>query len=173
MAILFTLWLLHSFNSLKTRRSLCITFGSPLLGDEWLRRCVSEFSTWKSCFLHVASNQDPIPKLFLSQNPSGTYKPFGTFLLCSASGCAFFEEPDSILEWLVMANFQSSQNQDADVGQQCLDYGKILKDLKLRALCTDDFKFTEGEIDPLQAGIITQLQAIGVPLTQVAKFQYI
>ncbi|PRQ53806.1 putative carboxylesterase [Rosa chinensis] len=152
-AMLFSFWLLKSLDSSKSKRLLCITFGSPLLGDEQLRQCVSKFSTWNYCFLHVVSNKDPTPKLFQPPGPSGVYKPFGTFLLCSASGCACFEDPDFILGQLVAYDSQSP------------DYGQILEDFKLRAFCNNSFKF-EGEIDPLQASIKTQLLAIGVLLPQ-------
>ncbi|XP_062018527.1 senescence-associated carboxylesterase 101-like [Rosa rugosa] len=151
VATLFTLWLLQGFNlSRANKRPLCVTFGSPLVGDEHLRQCVLQFSTLKSCFLHVVSNQDPTPQLFISRNP-GAYKPFGTFLLCSASGCACFEDPDIILEQLVKTN---SQNQECH-------YGKILGDLKCKALC-NVLKSTEAERDSLQASLITQLQAIEI-----------
>lgn len=164
VAMLFAFWLLKSLDSSKTKRPLCITFGSPLLGDEQLRQCVSKISTWNYCFLHVASTQGPTPKFFQQQCMSGEYKPFGTFLLCSASGCACSEDPDFILEQLVAPNCQSPQIQG-------LDYGQILEYLKRRALCNNGFMF-EGEIDPLKASIETQLLAIGVLLPQVAKFQY-
>lgn len=104
VAMLFAFWLLNSLDSSKTKRPLCITFGSPLLGDEQLRQCVSKISTWNYCFLHVASTQDPTPKFFQRQCMSGEYKPFGTFLLCSASGCACSEDPDFILEQLAAPN---------------------------------------------------------------------
>ncbi|TQD86482.1 hypothetical protein C1H46_027971 [Malus baccata] len=66
VATLFTLWLLQSLDLSKAKRPLCITFGSPLIGDEQLRKCVLEFSTWSSCFLNVASINDPVPKVFLT-----------------------------------------------------------------------------------------------------------
>ncbi|KAM5581553.1 senescence-associated carboxylesterase 101 [Rosa sericea] len=156
VAMLFAFWLLKSLDSSKSKRLLCLTFGAPLLGDEQLRQCVSKISTWHYCFLHVVSNKDPTPKLFQPPGVSGVYKPFGTFLLCSDSGCACFEDPDFILGQLVASDSQSPQNQGPD-------YGQILEDFKLRALCNNSFKF-EG--DPLQASIKTQLLAIGVLLPQ-------
>ncbi|BFG26811.1 hypothetical protein CerSpe_130850 [Prunus speciosa] len=179
VATLFTLWLLESFNLSKAKRPLCITFGSPLIGDEHLRKCVSQFPNWTSCFLHVASIQDPVPKLFLSPNPTalgtGTqvsaYKPFGTFLLCSDSGCACFEDPDSIL-MLVAANSQGDQTQDPNVGIQFFDYGQLLERLKLKAFCKDVFELAESDRVPLKASIITQLAAIfGVPQSQALQQQ--
>ncbi|KAK9925214.1 hypothetical protein M0R45_033545 [Rubus argutus] len=168
VATLFTLWLLQGLNLSKTKRPLCVTFGSPLVGDEDLRQCVLQFLTWKSCFLHIASNQDPTPSAFLSRNTISAYKPFGTFLLCSASGCACFEDPDIILEQLVKTNSQNAQNQDLNFG---CHYGKILGDLKCISL-RNAFKSTEGLADSLQASIITQLRAIDVlsqqqPVTEV------
>ncbi|ONI20503.1 hypothetical protein PRUPE_2G019500 [Prunus persica] len=179
VATLFTLWLLESLNLSKAKRPLCITFGSPLIGDEHLRKCVSQFPTWTSCFLHVASIQDPVPKLFLSPNPTalgtGTqvsaYKPFGTFLLCSDSGCACFEDPDSILV-LVAANSQGDQTQYPNVGIQFFDYGQLLERLKLKAFCKDVFELAESDRIPLKASIITQLAAIfGVPKSQALQQQ--
>ncbi|PRQ25466.1 putative carboxylesterase [Rosa chinensis] len=161
-ATLFTLWLLKGLDLLKTKRPLCITFGSPLVGDEHLRQCVSQFATWKSCFLHVASNQDPTPKLFLTRNTSGAYKPFGAFLLCSSSGCACSEDPDLILEQLVTTNSLSAQNQDPNIE---FSYSQVLEDLKHKALCKSSSPSIERERDPLQASFVTQLLAIGV-LTQ-------
>ncbi|XP_004296569.1 PREDICTED: senescence-associated carboxylesterase 101-like [Fragaria vesca subsp. vesca] len=158
VATLFTLWLLEGFNVLKTKRPLCVTFSSPFVGDEHLRKCVLEFSTWKSCFLHVVSDQDHTPKLFMSRNTFGAYKPFGTFLLCSTSGSATSEDPDFISEQFVTANSLSAQTQDPNLG---FPYGHILEDLKRKALC-NVYKSIGGERDPLEASIITQLLAVGV-----------
>ncbi|BBH00372.1 hypothetical protein Prudu_010345 [Prunus dulcis] len=165
---------------IKAKRPLCITFGSPLIGDEHFRKCVSQFSVWTSCFLHVASIQDPVPKLFLSPYPTalgtgtkvGAYKPFGTFLLCSDFGCACFEDPDLILE-LVAANSQGDQTQYPNVGIQFFDYGQLLERLKLKAFCKDVFELAESDGVPLKASIITQLAAIfGVPQSQMETQEY-
>ncbi|CAL9014551.1 unnamed protein product, partial [Prunus brigantina] len=175
VATLFTLWLLESLNLSKANRPLCITFGSPLTGDEHLRKCVSQFPKWTSCFLHVASIQDSVPKLFRSPNLTGTqvgaYKPFGTFLLCSDSGCACFEDPDLIL-LLVAVNSQGDQTQYPNVGIQFFDYGQLLERLKLKAFCKDVFELPESDRVPLKASIITQLTAIfGVPQLQALQQQ--
>ncbi|XP_048433848.1 senescence-associated carboxylesterase 101-like [Pyrus x bretschneideri] len=152
VATLFTLWLLQSLDLSKAKRPLCITFGSPLIGDEQLRQCVLEFSTWSSCFLNIASINDPVPKVFLTSQPSG-YKPFGTFLLCSSSGGSCFEDPDAILQLLVETSSQSAQIQG-------FDYGQILNDLKIKAFSRDIFELVEEDRVPLKAGIKTQLAAI-------------
>ncbi|KAM1323689.1 hypothetical protein PS2_044549 [Malus domestica] len=159
VATLFTLWLLQSLDLLKAKRLLCITFGSPLIGDEQLRQCVLEFSTWSSCFLNVASINDPVPKVFLTSQGSG-YKPFGTFLLCSSSGGSCIEDADAILQLLVETSSQCVQNPVPNSGTQLFDYGKILNDLKTKALSRDVFELVEEDRVPLKAGIKTQLAAI-------------
>ncbi|KAM1009481.1 hypothetical protein FF1_044911 [Malus domestica] len=159
VATLFTLWLLQSLDLSKAKRPLCITFGSPLIGDEQLQKCVLEFSTWSSCFLNVASINDPVPKVFLTSQGSG-YKPFGTFLLCSSSGGSCIEDADAILQLLVETSSQCVQNPVPNSGTQLFDYGKILKDLKTKALYRVVFELVEEDRVPLKAGIKTQLAAI-------------
>ncbi|KAM5581554.1 hypothetical protein ABKV19_010676 [Rosa sericea] len=66
IATLFTLWLLEGLNLSKAKRPFCITFGSPLVGDEHLRKCcacsedpdfiLEQFVTTNS---HSAQTQDP------------------------------------------------------------------------------------------------------------------
>ncbi|KAL6214324.1 hypothetical protein ACLB2K_013760 [Fragaria x ananassa] len=138
VATLFTFWLLKEPDLLKTKRPLCITFGSPLVGDEHLRQCVLQFTTLKSCFLHVVSNQDPAGKLLVTQSTSGAYKPIGSFLLCSSSGCACFEDPNLILDQLMTINLQNGENQE-------WHYGQILEELKHKALYNNT-KFIGGNI---------------------------
>ncbi|KAI4352685.1 hypothetical protein L6164_006910 [Bauhinia variegata] len=91
IASLFTIWLLDIIGSGK-KRPLCITFGSPLIGDQNLQKAISQHSTWNSCFFNVASHLDPVPRMFISPHTSPlselstqtiVYKPFGTFLLLS------------------------------------------------------------------------------------------
>ncbi|CAN6699495.1 unnamed protein product [Malus baccata var. baccata] len=159
VATLFTLWLLQSLHSWTAKRPLCITFGSPLVGDEQLRQCVLQSSTWSSCFLNVASINDPVPKVFLTSQASG-YKPFGTFLLCSSSGGSCFEDTDAILQLLVETSSQCVQNPVPNSGTQLFDYGNILNDLKTKALSRDVFELVKVDKIPLKAGIKTQLAAI-------------
>ncbi|KAM2858588.1 hypothetical protein COP2_024105 [Malus domestica] len=172
VATLFTLWLLQSLDLSKVKRPLCITFGSPLIGDGNLRQCVLQFSKWSSCFLNVASINDPVPKVFLTASQASDYKPFGTFLLCSASGCSCFEDPNAILQLLVETSSQSAQIQGPNSGIQFFDYGQILSDLKLKAFSRDVFELVEEDRFPLKAGIKTQLAAIfGVNSSQSLQQQ--
>ncbi|KAL0709523.1 hypothetical protein Bca4012_016501 [Brassica carinata] len=94
VASLFTLWLLEKVEP-KFKRPLCITFGSPLIGDASLQQ-ILENSLSNSCFLHVAdAAQTPI---------NARFKPFGTFLICVGSECICIDDPETVMELLGGAN---------------------------------------------------------------------
>lgn len=66
IASLTTLWLLSSFPSLSSTCSLlCVTFGSPMLGNEALSRVILR-EKWGSRFCHVVSKHDIMPRLLFS-----------------------------------------------------------------------------------------------------------
>ncbi|XP_028754196.1 senescence-associated carboxylesterase 101 isoform X2 [Neltuma alba] len=103
----------------KDKRPLCVTFGSPLIGDQMFQQAMSQSSNLNSCFLHVASLQD---RLISSSISNHSYSPFGIFLLCSDFGSCCFESPVSVLRLL---NLISQLNQ----GLQNCDYGSIVENL--------------------------------------------
>lgn len=69
-ATLCTLWLLSFFHT-KTHHHpiLCITFGSPLIGNESLSRAIQR-ERWCGKFCHVVSNHDIMPRLLSTPLPS-------------------------------------------------------------------------------------------------------
>ncbi|KAK7316406.1 hypothetical protein VNO77_35421 [Canavalia gladiata] len=134
VASLFTVSLLESFR-LGKNRPLCITYGSPLIGDKKLQQAISRDPVWNSCFLHLVSLKDPLPTLFIT-NPNlqtNAYMPFGTFLFCSDVTSTCFENPDSILELLIALGSIHDQNQ----GFKFADYGDIGENLNHKAICKD------------------------------------
>ncbi|XP_020202758.1 senescence-associated carboxylesterase 101 isoform X2 [Cajanus cajan] len=152
IASLFTLLLLDS-PGLGKKHPLCITFGSPLVGDKSFQEAISRSSTWSSCFLHVVSYKDPQPKKL--KPGTDDYMPFGTFLFCSDTNSTCFENPLSVLELLVVSI--GHQNQ----GFQPIDYGNIVENLYRKAICKD---FTPRMQDlntsnSLRASICLQLWA--------------
>jgi uncharacterized protein YejL (UPF0352 family) len=178
IASLFTLSLLETLNFSTTKRPLCITFGSPLIGDDGLQEAISKYPTWNSCFLHVVSDQDPIPRLLISphnrigsDSQTNAYKPFGTFLLCSELGCACFEYSQSILDLLKATYLEGPENQNPN---QVLElYEEIIKRLQRKETCKDSTLVVRGDIvtESLQANIITELEAIGLVRPQVVSLQ--
>ncbi|RHN49897.1 putative carboxylesterase [Medicago truncatula] len=154
IASLFTISLLDNIGSTKNR-PLCITFGSPLVGDRKLQRAISRSSNWNSCFINVVFCNDPHPRLFITN-----YMPFGTFLFCSDSGSTCFENPESNLEIIVTLSKMHGQNQ----GFKLDEYGSIVENLRRRAFFKD-VSTPAGDrthSDKLVIGISLQLQALGL-----------
>lgn len=149
IASLFTLWLLDSIYSKTSKRPLCITFGSPLVGDNAFQEAISEHPTWISCFLHIISNHDPIPTALVT---STCYMPFGTTLFLSDSGAACFDESGSVLELIKAMS-------SGDLSLEIVDYGGILKKLKCKAISGENELVGEPEINTLREGITLQVQA--------------
>lgn len=131
-AILFALWLHNSVdvqesNDSKKRRPICITFGSPLIGDEALQNAISERPQWESCFFNVVAKKDPVASFFSS---NGLYKPFGTFVFCTQyGGHTAFEEHESILAVLDAMALSRDENMEIrDI------YGDIFRSIRRKAL---------------------------------------
>ncbi|XP_022983733.1 senescence-associated carboxylesterase 101 [Cucurbita maxima] len=164
VASLFTLLLLDSIDLTKAKRPLCITFGSPLLGNEALQSAISQFSTWSSCFLHVVSNRDPLPTSLLNNK---AYYPFGTFLFCSESGgCSCFEDPKSTLKLL-----EATKANTHLTASSFFDYKETIHRLIDQAnLKATTRLITENSVSRT-ASFIAQLEAIGVVPDQAQQQQ--
>ncbi|CAN6977163.1 unnamed protein product [Brassica rapa subsp. trilocularis] len=89
LAALTALWLL-SQPSPPPFRLLCITFGSPLLGNQSFSFSVSR-SRLAHKFCQVVSIHDLVPR-----GNDDRFWPFGTYLFCSDSGGLCLENADSV-----------------------------------------------------------------------------
>ncbi|KAI6705809.1 hypothetical protein NL676_008771 [Syzygium grande] len=154
IAFLFTLWLLNTLEP-TNNIPLCITFSTRFLGDSAFQEAVSQYSTWNSCFLHVVHNDDPFPRLSIcspttNQSPNN---PFGTFLLCSESGGACFEAPESVMKLL-----------PSQIG---VDYKDVIGWLEQRSTHCDHSRLCGQEEDLYKAGVTAQVTAVGLkPIQQ-------
>ncbi|KAI5443228.1 senescence-associated carboxylesterase 101 isoform X1 [Lathyrus oleraceus] len=160
IASLFTISLLDNIGSTKNR-PLCVTFGSPLVGDKKLQQAISRSSYWNSCFLNIVSCKDPLPRLFIAN-----HVPFGTFLFCSDSDSTCFENPDSNLEIILTLSKVHDQNQ----GFLSDEYGNIVEKLRRNAVFKDS-SIPAGDrtrSDSLVIGISLQLHALGLT-SQILK----
>lgn len=165
VASLFTLWLLDSLSSKDKKHALCITFGSPLLGDQNFQQAISERPSWNSCFLHVIYKHDPIPWSFIFQQIH-VYKPFGTFLLCSESNCSCFEQPEATLESMMAMSSAVAQSQYLSSSVP-IDYEQILRCIKSKTVSQGTSLPWNLCVTPLQTGIAMHLEAIGVDMVLV------
>ncbi|PHT63859.1 hypothetical protein T459_32279 [Capsicum annuum] len=142
VASLFTLWLLDSLPRYGVQQLLCITFGSPLLGNSGFQKSISEHPTWSSCFLHVVSDKDPVPGFLISDHNASAanvttptcYVPFGTYLFCSESGFSCFEEPQSILELLMIMRSRCAESENLDnCSQENINLSNLATNIAERA----------------------------------------
>jgi len=139
IASLFTISLLDKIGSTKNR-PLCITFGSPLVGDRKLQQAISRSSNWNSCFIHVVSCNDSLPRLFITN-----YMPFGIFLFCSDSDSTCFENPTSSLDMIVtLSSKMGGQNK----GFKLDEYGNIVENLRRKSIFKDVSTSAEDRTDP-------------------------
>uniref|UniRef100_A0A6N2MIP7 Fungal lipase-like domain-containing protein n=1 Tax=Salix viminalis TaxID=40686 RepID=A0A6N2MIP7_SALVM len=159
VASLFTLWLLDNIKRIQPppKLPLCITFGSPIIGNQGLRQAILECSTWNSCFLHVAGNKDLFPKASISHNDTTQsaieeYKAFEGMRLVDDCGC-----------------LESTQRQDSCEAQEIDYYVEMVNDLKSKVIIRGDSQRDPSHMHPLKAGIILQLQTIGVEMTTQRK----
>jgi len=148
---------------------LCVTFGSPFIGNQGLQQAVLEFSNWNSCFLHVVGNKDPFPKTSIAHNDttqsvSEDYMAFGTFILCSEKGCACVDDLEVVSRLL-----ESSRKQASCESQEIDYYVEIVNDLKSKVMIRGNSQLDLSYVQPLKAGIILQLEAIGVEMTTQVK----
>ncbi|OMP08762.1 Sulfatase [Corchorus olitorius] len=172
VASLFTLWLLESLDVTAAKHPLCLTFGSPLVGDKGFQQAISEHPVWTSCFLHVAASEDPIPGLFITphylnnkglSSQSIFYKPFGTFLLCCETGCSCSDNPEAVIELLkAMPLGKNSGNEERLI----VDYGRIVENLESLIIFKGISQLNDFIPTSLRAGTILQLGAVGVHKSQ-------
>uniref|UniRef100_A0A6N2KZV4 Uncharacterized protein n=1 Tax=Salix viminalis TaxID=40686 RepID=A0A6N2KZV4_SALVM len=167
VASLFTLWLLDNIKRIQSppKLPLCITFGSPFIGNHGLRQAILECSTWNSCFLHVVGNKDLFPKASISHNDTTQsaieeYKAFGTFILFSERGCACVDDLVVVSRLL-----ESTQRQDSCEPQEMDYYVEMVNDLKSNVIIRGNSQRDPSHMHPLKAGIILQLETIGVEMT--------
>ncbi|KAF8033921.1 hypothetical protein BT93_C0259 [Corymbia citriodora subsp. variegata] len=160
VASLFTLWHLNTIDPTKNKL-LCITFGSALLGDTAFQQAISCHRAWNSCFLHVVHKDDCVPRLFLVPPTTGqsSYEPFGTFLLCSESGSACFQAPESVIELLTY----KGPRMDSEAQESCdFDYEDVIKCLQEITFPRESSSSLGHGADSYKAGITAQVTAVGL-----------
>ncbi|XP_076950539.1 senescence-associated carboxylesterase 101-like [Bidens hawaiensis] len=167
IAILFTLWLHHGNDnkrmsgSEKTTRPICITFGSPLIGDKAFESVISKHPEWKSSFLSVVSTTDPFACFYSSDT---SYKPFGTFLFCTLLGWhTTFEDGEAILA--VLNKMASSRSRsDPRSSRPMHDYMNELSLVRSKIFHRGVICELPNEVNSnsLKAGITLQFRDIGI-----------
>ncbi|XP_076922608.1 senescence-associated carboxylesterase 101-like [Bidens hawaiensis] len=133
---------------------ICITFGSPVIGDASFQGAIAERPQWKSRFLNVVAKEDPVASFFSSNTP---YRPFGTYLFCTESGgYTTFEDQDSILLVLDAMRLWNACN------LQIYDYANVWSSVRKKVLYRGLSEPNEFNLNSLRAGITLQLKEAGV-----------
>ncbi|KAF3778869.1 Senescence-associated carboxylesterase 101 [Nymphaea thermarum] len=166
VAALFALWLLKNRSEeskdAQIITPICITYGSPFIGDAGLQRAISKVEKLKSHFWHVVGDDDVVPREFVvprlaSQVVPGAlaeFKPFGTYFLCSKVGCTCIDHPDSVLDLLRISDVDP-----ADLHVQEYDYGAVLQQLKGKI---KNKRSAQPQGNSIQIGLSLQLEALGI-----------
>ncbi|KAJ6292150.1 hypothetical protein OIU76_024127 [Salix suchowensis] len=113
--------------------------------------------------------QGPVSKSFHSHNDTTQsaieeYKAFGTFILCSERGYACVDDLVVVSRLL-----ESTQRQDSCEAQEIDYYVEMVNDLKSKVIIRGNSQRDPSHMHPLKAGIILQLQTIGVEMTTQRK----
>ncbi|XP_031492378.1 senescence-associated carboxylesterase 101-like isoform X2 [Nymphaea colorata] len=152
VAALFTLWLLKNRSSAAL--PLCITYGSPFIGNKGLQTAIGKMEQSKSQFWHVLSLDDPvISSCGFLESAELQFKPFGTYLLLSESGYACIDDPDSVIELLRSAD--SAQTEPKDYGAMLQQQEQSTKYRKCNVLLTPSY-------DSQKVDLALQLQTLEI-----------
>ncbi|XP_010503985.1 PREDICTED: lipase-like PAD4 [Camelina sativa] len=149
LAALTALWLL-SQPSQPSFRLLCITFGSPLLGNQSLSTSISR-SRLAHNFSNVVSIHDRVPR---SSNEQ--FWPFGTYLFCSDKGGICLDNADSVCRMFLMLNAAGTLNVEE---QQ--RYGPYVSTLSHMFLKSRNFLGGNISENSYEAGVALAVEALG------------
>ncbi|XP_010426858.1 PREDICTED: lipase-like PAD4 [Camelina sativa] len=149
LAALTALWLL-SQPSQPSFRLLCITFGSPLLGNQSLSTSISR-SRLAHNFSHVVSIHDRVPR---SSNEQ--FWPFGTYLFCTDNGGICLDNADSVRRMFLMLNAAGTLN--AEEQQR---YGHYVSTLSHMFLKSRNFLGGNISENSYEAGVALAVEALG------------
>ncbi|XP_047316970.1 lipase-like PAD4 isoform X2 [Impatiens glandulifera] len=157
LASLSALWFLSSLQTTKSNMSvLCVTFGSPFLGNETLSRAILE-QRWGGNFCHVVAKQDiNVLTTLISSQIHFSLWPFGGYMFCSRQGAIFLENATSVVKMIHLMVKTVDHNLDHD--QDHLNYGDYIGKLSFQFLRREDRFIEEGK-SSYETGIILALQS--------------
>ncbi|XP_024013452.1 lipase-like PAD4 [Eutrema salsugineum] len=149
LAALTALWLL-SQPSPPSFRLLCITFGSPLLGNQTLSSSISR-SRLAHKFCHVVSIHDLVPR-----RSSEQFWPFGTYLFCSDNGGVCLDNAASVRGMFLILNSTGTPNIE-----EHQRYGHYVSTLSHQFLVSRSFRGGNISDNSYQAGVALALESLG------------
>ncbi|XP_013604318.1 PREDICTED: lipase-like PAD4 [Brassica oleracea var. oleracea] len=149
LAALTALWLL-SQPSPPPFRLLCISFGSPLLGNLSFSSSVSR-SRLAHKFCHVVSVHDHVPR-----GNDDRFWPFGTYLFCSDSGGLCLDNADSVRGMFRILNSTGTPNIE-----EHQRYGHYVSTLSHLFLISRSFRGGRISDNSYEAGVALAVESLG------------
>ncbi|TMW96382.1 hypothetical protein EJD97_007465 [Solanum chilense] len=190
IASLLTLWLLCRLQTIYS--VICITFGSPMLGNESFSRAILQ-KRWAGHFCHVLSQHDIVPRLFFAPSCSfqfisyenktqlfhvvldslgvvsrgeckSSFCPSGSYLFCTNKGAVCVDNGMVVIKLLYFTLLNSSQSSSLE---DHLDYADFIRKVQWQFI--ENRSFMEGSIpkSSYEAGITLALESLGIASHEV------
>ncbi|XP_025884985.2 lipase-like PAD4 isoform X2 [Solanum lycopersicum] len=190
IASLLTLWLLCRLQTICS--VICITFGSPMLGNQSFSRAILQ-KRWAGHFCHVVSQHDIVPRLFFAPSCSfqfisyenktqlfhvvldslgvvsrgeckSSFCPSGSYLFCTNKGAVCVDNGMVVIKLLYFTLLNSSQSSSLE---DHLDYADFIQKVQWQFI--ENRSFTEGSIpkSSYKAGITLALESLGIASHEV------
>nr|XP_004231611.1 lipase-like PAD4 isoform X1 [Solanum lycopersicum] len=190
IASLLTLWLLCRLQTICS--VICITFGSPMLGNQSFSRAILQ-KRWAGHFCHVVSQHDIVPRLFFApsccfqfisyENKTqlfhvvldslgvvsrgeckSSFCPSGSYLFCTNKGAVCVDNGMVVIKLLYFTLLNSSQSSSLE---DHLDYADFIQKVQWQFI--ENRSFTEGSIpkSSYKAGITLALESLGIASHEV------
>lgn len=186
IASLLTLWLLCRLQTICS--VICITFGSPMLGNESFSRAILQ-QRWAGYFCHVVSQNDIVPRLFFAPSCSfqfiseenktqllcvvldslgvvskGEYKkssfcPSGSYLFCTNKGSVCVDNGMLVIKLLYLTLLNGSQSSSLE---DHIGYADFIQKVQWQFI--ENRSFVGGNLPELsyEAGITLALESLGI-----------
>ncbi|XP_049383202.1 lipase-like PAD4 [Solanum stenotomum] len=185
IASLLTLWLLCRLQTICS--VICITFGSPMLGNESFSRVILQ-KRWAGHFCHVVSQHDIVPRLFFSPSCSfqfiseenktqlfrvvldslgvvsrgeckSSFCPSGSYLFCTNNGAVCVDNGMVVIKLLYLTLLNGSQSSSLE---DHLGYADFIRKVQWQFI--ENRSFMGGNIPEsiYEAGITLALESLGI-----------
>lgn len=184
VASLLTLWLLCRLQTITS--IICITFGSPMLGNDSLSRAILQ-QRWPGHFCHLVSHHDILPRLFFvpsssfnfishqnkthllllldslrlaSKGESKTsFCPSGSYLFCTNKGAVCVDNGMLVIKLLYLTLLNGSQS---SILEDRLGYADFIR--KLHWQFIENRSLMGGNIpnSSYEAGLTFALESLGI-----------
>ncbi|KAK4710005.1 hypothetical protein R3W88_004518 [Solanum pinnatisectum] len=185
IASLLTLWLLCRLQTICS--VICITFGSPMLGNESFSRVILQ-KRWAGHFCHVVSQHDIVPRLFFAPSCSfqfiseenktqlfrvvldslgvvsrgeckSSFSPSGSYLFCTNKGAVCVDNGMVVIKLFYLTLLNGSQSSSFE---DHLGYADFIRKVQWQFI--ENRSFMGGNIpeSSYEAGITLALESLGI-----------